>query len=148
MAALAVVLTGGYVAHVAGTCLGLAKIAIAGWSVMQWTIAFAFLGLSFSLIYFYGPDVEEQHWYWITPGSLFGVLLWLAVSFGFRAYLHFFNSYSKTYGSLGAVMILLMWLYITGLAFLIGGEINAQNEHAAAVRGQPQAQTPRGKKKA
>jgi len=146
MAALAVVLTGGYVAHAVGQFLGLGQIAIAGWSVLQWPIAFAFLGLSFSLIYYFGPDVEEQHWYWITPGSLFGVLLWLAVSFGFRAYLHFFNSYSKTYGSLGAVMILLMWLYITGLAFLIGGEINAQVEQAAALRGHPEAKAPGEKK--
>ncbi len=148
MAALAVVLTGGYVTHVVGAYLGFGNIAIAGWSVLQWPIAFAFLGLSFSLIYYFGPDVEEQHWYWITPGSLFGVLLWLAVSFGFRAYLHFFNSYSKTYGSLGAVMILLMWLYVTGLAFLIGGEINAQIEHAAAVRGHPEAKAPGEKKTA
>jgi membrane protein len=65
-------------------------------------------------IYYHGPDLEEQHWYWITPGSIIGVLLWIAASFGFRAYLHFFNTYSKTYGSLGAAMILLMWLYITG----------------------------------
>ena len=148
MAALTVVLTGGYLAHLVGAYLGLGEFAIAGWSVLQWPIAIAFLGLSFSLIYYFAPDVEEQHWYWITPGSLFGVLLWLAVSFGFRAYLHFFNSYSKTYGSLGAVMILLMWLYITGLAFLIGGVINAQIEHAAAQRGHPEAKAPGRRKTA
>jgi len=91
--------------------------------------------------------LEEQHWYWITPGSIIGVLLWIAASFGFRAYLHFFNTYSKTYGSLGAAMILLMWLYITGFSFLIGGEINAQIEHAAAKRGHPEANAP-GEKKA
>jgi membrane protein len=76
-----------------------------------------------------------------------GVLLWLAASWAFRAYLHFFNTYSRTYGSLGAVMILLMWLYVTGLAFLIGGEINADIEHAAALRGHPEAKAP-GEKKA
>ena len=81
------------------------------------------------------------------PPSLIGVLVWIAASFGFRAYLHFFNSYSKTYGSLGAVMILLMWLYVTSFAFLVGGEINAQIEHAAARRGHPEAKAP-GEKKA
>jgi membrane protein len=60
-------------------------------------------------------------------------------SVGLRIYLHFFNSYSKSYGSLGAVIILLLWSYVTGLTFLIGGEINAEIEHAAAERGHPEA---------
>jgi membrane protein len=77
------------------------------------------------LNYYFGPDLEERHWYWITPGSLVGVFLWLAASSGLRIYLHFFNSYSKTYGSLGAVIILLLWFYLTGLAILVGGEVNA-----------------------
>jgi membrane protein len=114
---------------------------------VQWIAVLFFLSLAFSLIYYFGPDLKEQHWYWITPGSVLGVLLWLAASWAFRAYLHFFNTYSRTYGSLGAVMILLMWLYVTGLAFLIGGEINADIEHAAAVRGHPEAKAP-GEKKA
>jgi membrane protein len=77
------------------------------------------------LNHYFGPDLEEQHWYWITPGSLVGVFLWLAASSGLRIYLHFFNSYSKTYRSLGAVIILLLWFYLTGLAILVGGEVNA-----------------------
>jgi len=80
-------------------------------------------------------------------GSILGVLLWIVASFAFRAYLHFFNTYSRTYGSLGAVMILMMWLYVTGFAFLLGGDINAQIEHAAARRGHPEAKAP-GEKKA
>jgi membrane protein len=73
--------------------------------------------------------------------------LWLAASFGFRAYLHFFNSYSKTYGSLGAVIVLLIWFYVAGLTFLLGGAINAEIEHAAAHRGHPEAKA-EGQKKA
>jgi membrane protein len=65
--------------------------------------------------------------------------LWIGVSFIFRGYLHYFNSYSKTYGSLGAVIILLYWLFISGLALLVGGEINSEIEHAAAERGHPEA---------
>ena len=76
-----------------------------------------------------------------------GVTLWVLASVGLRVYLHFFNSYSKSYGSLGAVMILLLWFYVTGLAFLIGGEINAEIEHAAAERGHPEAKE-EGKKAA
>ena len=147
IAALAAVLSGSYVAQILGNYFGLREAAIVSWRVLQFLVAIAFVILSFSLIYYYAPDVEEQHWYWITPGSLVGVLLWIAASFAFRAYLHFFNTYSKTYGSLGAVMILLMWLYVTGFAFLMGGEINAQIEHAAARRGHPEAKAP-GEKKA
>ena len=78
----------------------------------------------------------------VSPGAALGIILWLAASLGFRLDLHFFNSYSATYGSLGAVIILLLWLYITGLAILIGAELNAVIEdedkaqalHAAALR--------------
>ncbi|MGH9517671.1 MAG: YihY/virulence factor BrkB family protein [Terriglobales bacterium] len=145
--ALIVVLSGGYLADKAGAYFGLRDAAVETWKILQWPVAVAFVTLAFSTIYYFAPDLEEQHWYWITPGSIFGVLLWIAASFGFRAYLHFFNTYSRTYGSLGAVMILLMWLYVTGFAFLLGGEINAQIEHAAARRGHPEAKAP-GQKKA
>jgi membrane protein len=145
--ALAAVLAGGYVSHLISERYRLGEVVVVTWNVAQWIVAIAFVTFSFSLIYYFGADVEEQHWYWITPGSIVGVLLWIAASFGFRAYLHFFNSYSKTYGSLGAAMILLMWLYITGFAFLFGGEINAEIEHAAALHGHPEAKAP-GEKKA
>ena len=146
--ALIAILTGNFVASYLASHLGVGKLAVVAWHVVQLALALAFVILSFSLIYYYGADLEEQHWYWITPGALTGVLLWVAASFGFRLYLHFFNSYSKTYGSLGAAMILLMWLYITGFSFLIGGEINAQIEHAAALRGHPEAKAPSEKKAA
>ena len=146
--ALAAVLGGNYLATAMGTHFGLREVSILGWRGAQVIIALGFVTLSYSLIYYFGPDLEEQHWYWITPGSIIGVVLWVAASLGFRAYLHFFNTYSKTYGSLGAAMILLIWLYITGLAFLIGGEINAQIEHAAALRGHPEAKAPGEKKTA
>jgi membrane protein len=137
--AMGLVLVGGWFASTAGSYLHLGIVAVVGWKILQWIAALCFITVAFSLIYYFGPNVKEQHWYWITPGSVIGVLLWLAASFAFRAYLHFFNSYSKTYGSLGAVMILLVWFYVTGFAFLVGGEINAQIEHAAAEHGHPEA---------
>jgi membrane protein len=145
--ALLIVLYGGDIAEFVGAKLNLADLAILTWKVGEWIIALAFVVQAFALIYYYGPDLKEQHWYWITPGSLAGVILWLAVSFAFRAYLHFFNSYSRTYGSLGAVIILLFWFYVTGFAFLIGGEINSEIEHAAAAHGHPEAK-PEGRKAA
>jgi membrane protein len=147
IAALFIVVAGGNVAEDVGGKLNLGNIAIVAWKAVQWPVAIGFIMLAFALIYYFGPDLKEQHWYWITPGSLFGVLLWLAASFGIRLYLHFFNNYSKSYGSLGAVIILLLWFYVTGLAFLIGGEINSEIEHAAAERGHPEAKA-EGKKAA
>jgi membrane protein len=147
IAALFIVVAGGNVAELVGAKLHLGVIAIGAWKVVQWPIAVAFIIMAFALIYYFGPDLKEQHWYWITPGSVVGVVLWLATSFGIRLYLHFFNSYSKTYGSLGAVIILLLWFYVTGLSFLIGGEINSEIEHAAAQRGHPEAK-PEGQKAA
>jgi uncharacterized BrkB/YihY/UPF0761 family membrane protein len=93
------------------------------WEIIQWPLSLASMFLSFSLIYYFGPDVRGA-WHWVTPGAALGVAIWLLASFGFRIYLHFFNSYGATYGSLGAVIILLLWLYITGLAILIGAELN------------------------
>jgi membrane protein len=137
--ALLLVLAGGHIAEFMGAKLLLNTILVTSWKILQWPVALFFLVLAFALIYYFGPDVKEQHWYWITPGSVVGVLLWLAASFGFRVYLHFFDSYSKTYGSLGAAIILVVWFYVTGFAFLVGGEINAKIEHAAAERGHPEA---------
>ena len=140
--ALAFILFGGNIAQALGNKYGLADVTVTAWRVIQWILAIALMAFAFALVYYYGPDVKEQHWYWITPGSLLGVALWLAVSFAFREYLKFFNSYNKMYGSLGGAMILLMWFWVTGLAFLVGGEINAEIEHAAAKRGHPEAKAP------
>jgi membrane protein len=101
------------------------------WKIIQWPVAILFVAMSHSMIYYYGLNLKERHWAWFTPGSAFGTSLWLLASIGFRIYLHFLNTYSALYGSLGAVMILLSWLYVTGLAFLIGCEINAEIERAA-----------------
>jgi membrane protein len=91
--------------------------------VAQWIFPFIAMFLSFSVVYFFAPNIKDA-WHWVTPGAALGVVIWIAASLGFRAYLHFFNSYSATYGSLGAVVILLLWLFITGFAILIGAELN------------------------
>jgi membrane protein len=144
---LALVLFGGQFAEWVGTRLGIGGAAVIVWKVVQWVLAFFALSLAFSLVYYFGPDIKEQHWYWITPGSVLGVVLWFVASVGFRIYLHYFNNYNKTYGSLGTVIILLLWFYVTGLVFLLGGEINAEIEHSAAECGHPEAKAP-GQKKA
>lgn len=136
--ALAIVFYGADIAQFAGARTGWSDFTVNLWRVAQWAVALGFVMSSFALIYFWAPDAR-QGWQWITPGSLIGVLAWIGASLLFRVYLHFYNSYSKTYGSLGAVIVLLLWLYISAMAILAGGEINSEIENAAARRGHPEA---------
>ena len=140
--ALLLVLAGGSVLQYLGGMLGWSSAVLVLGKILQWGLALTFVVIAFALIYYFAPDVKQRHWYWITPGSVIGVLLWAAASAALRAYLHFFNTYNKTYGSLGAVIILMLWFYITGLAFLVGGQLNSTIEHAAAEHGHPEAKAP------
>lgn len=142
IAALLLVLFGGQVIAYLGKVLDIGAVAFVAAKVLQWAFALGFVVLAFALVYYFAPDVHEQHWYWITPGSVFGLAIWASASAGLRVYLHFFNTYSKTYGSLGAVIILMLWFYVTGLSVLLGGQINATIEHAAAEHGHVEAKAP------
>jgi membrane protein len=106
--------------------------AIAASRITGWSVATALLAAVFAVVYYWAPDFKTRCWHWLTPGGAIGIVAWLLASLGFRAYLYFFNSYSVTYGSLGAVIILLVWFYITGLMLLVGAEINSEIEAAAA----------------
>jgi membrane protein len=131
VSALSLVLVGGFLLHWGTSRLHLNTVMVAIWKVLQWPTAWFFVVLSYALIYSYGPNAQRRRWYWITPGSTFGALLWLSASVGFRVYLNFYNTYTATYGSLGAVVILIVWLYVAGLTFLVGGEIDANIERAS-----------------
>src|SRR6516165_10272143 len=131
LTALLIVLIGSRSVGWLGTALGFHPLLVLAWKASQWPGVIFFVLLSCALIYRFGPNLKQRrHWHWVSPGGAFGVLVWLGASYGFRMYLHFFNHYSAAYGSLGAVMILMLWLYFFGLAYLIGGEINAVIEHA------------------
>src|SRR5678815_5579340 len=137
--ALVLVVAGGRIAEGLAAAYGLGDTFPLAWKIIQWPVVLGCMTLAFALIYYFAPDFREQAWRWLTPGAAIGVALWLLVSIAFRVYLHFFNSYSATYGSLGAVIILMLWLYFTGAAVLIGGEINSEIENAAAKQGEPEA---------
>ncbi len=94
--------------------------------VASWIAVLALLMLLFAVIYYFAPDLQNKRWHWLTPGATIGIFGWLAASLGLRVYLHFFPSYSAAYGSMGAVIILLTWFYITGLMLLAGAEINSE----------------------
>lgn len=137
--ALALVLYGGEIGEAVAKNFGLGEAFTLISNILQWPIALAFVLLAFALIYYFAPDLHHRKWYWITPGSVTGVALWLLVSFCFRVYLHYFNRYSVTYGSLGALIILMLWFYLTGAAILVGGKVNAEIENAAAEMNAPGA---------
>jgi len=139
ISALVLVVAGGHIADWLAYHFGLGDTFPLIWKIIQWPVVLACMTFAFALIYYFAPDTREQKWMWLTPGAVIGVVLWLLVSLAFRVYLHFFNSYSATYGSLGAVIILMLWLYLTGAAVLIGGETNSEIENAAAEQGQPEA---------
>jgi membrane protein len=139
--ALLLVLAGGYVAEVLGARMGLSHIFVMGWKVVQAVLSIGFVLLTYAAVYFFAPNHKRRRWHWISPGSVVGVTLWLAASGVLRLYLHFGTSYSAVYGSLGGVIILLLWFYVTGFAFLVGGEVNSIIQHAAELRDQPESVT-------
>jgi membrane protein len=139
VSALVIVLYGGRLGNFLATWANEDFAFTLVWKILQWPISLAFVFIAFSLIYQFGPNVgarrsgkrilaSDFRRRWLSPGVVVAVILWLLVSLGFRLYLHFFNSYSATYGSLGALIILMLWFYLTGAAILLGGEINCELE--------------------
>jgi membrane protein len=121
--------------------MGWGSAAAVAWSILQYPLVFALASLGIALIYYFAPDVD-QDWVWITPGSIVACLLWLIVSFGLKVYVSQFADYNATYGALGGAAILLLWMYLTGLAILAGGELNAEIEHALPEGKAPGERTP------
>lgn len=137
--ALLIVLYGGSLGHSLARLIHAGRVFSIFWRLAQWPIALVFVFVAFDLIYRFIPNVAAKRQgkglrqsdfrrRWLSPGVLIAVVLWLLVSLAFRLYLHFFNSYSATYGSLGALIILMLWFYLTGTAILLGGEINCEIE--------------------
>ncbi len=137
--ALALMFYGSRIAEEIANRYGFGAAFTAVWTVMRWLFVLFFVFLAFQLIYYFAPDLHEQQLRWLTPGAAVGVILWLLVSFLFGSYLNVYNTYSVVYGSLGAVIILLLWFYLTGVTILIGGEVNALIEQAAARAGDLEA---------
>jgi membrane protein len=126
LGAVGLILVGGKSAESLGATIGLGSAAIMAWPWVKWPLVLAFMFAAFAITYYVAPNVKKPEWQWITPGSALGLLLWLAASCALKIYLHFFDSYSKTYGSVGAVIILLLWLDMTGFSIMVGGEINSE----------------------
>ena len=126
--------------------IGLGPVFVWTWTILQWPVAFLLVSTALGLVYYFAPDAE-QDWVWITPGALIGTLLWVVVSVAFKFYVANFGNYNETYGAVGGVIILLLWFYLSGLAVLVGAEMNAEIEHASPHGKNPGEKVPGEKKK-
>jgi len=116
------------------------------WKILQWPVVFALVVTGIAIVYYYAPDAEQQ-WIWITPGSVLATILWLATSLGFKFYVAQFANFNETYGTIGGIIVLMIWLYLTGLAILIGAELNAEVEHESPYGKDPGEKAADGRKK-
>jgi membrane protein len=130
LASLALLIVGPTLAERVATSLGLGPAFTWTWTIAQWPVIFGLLVTALGWIYYFAPDVQQQ-WIWLTPGSIVATVLWMGASLGFKWYASHFGDYQKTYGVIGGVIAALLWLYASGLAILIGAELNATIARAA-----------------
>lgn len=141
--ALVSVFLGGQVAKDLFGTIGLGETAGAVWTFARWPVALVAVMIIFAVIYAFAPDLEYRRFQWISPGAALGVVIWILASALFFFYVSNFNDYGATYGTFATAIVLLLWLYLTSLAFLLGAEVNGEIERAqVAGRGGPPPPTP------
>jgi membrane protein len=142
VSAVAVVVTGGLAGKV-GELLGVGETVVTIWDIAKWPVLIVLVSFMFAILYWAAPNVKQPGFRWISPGGLLAVLLWLVASAAFALYVANFASYNKTYGALGAVIIFLVWLWISNLAVLLGAEFNAELQRGKQIEaGQPEDREP------
>jgi membrane protein len=138
--ALGLVLTGPVVDAVAAP-IGLSDTAVSVWNIAKWPAMAAIFILMVDVLYYASPNVKLRGFKWVTPGSLVAIVVWAIASAAFAFYVANFGSYDKTYGTLGGLVALLVWFWISNLAILFGHELNAERERSAEIdEGQPRAE--------
>lgn len=130
---MTLILYGGPLGEWIAALVGLGAAFNWAWSVLQWPVAVSLMLVAVAIVYYVCPDIE-LNWQWLSPGSVFAVAMWLLVSLAFKFYVDNFGNYNKVYGSLAGSIVMMLWLYWSGVVLLIGGEINAEIQHAAIER--------------
>jgi membrane protein len=128
--AFALVLVGPTAADYIARATGMGPVFAWTWKILQWPLVLALVALGAAAVYYFAPDAEQE-WVWVTPGAVLAAIIWLAASLGFKYYVTQFGTYTETYGTIGGVMVLLLWFYLSGVVFLVGAELNAEIEHAS-----------------
>ena len=141
---LSLVLAGPTLAERLGAATGWGAPFEWAWLILQWPLVFAIIAFGIGLLYYFGPDAD-QDWVWITPGAVLATVLWLAGSLFFRIYVTRFTDYEGSYGTVGAVIVVLLWFYVSGIAILVGAELNAEIEHASPYGKAPGQKNAHGK---
>jgi membrane protein len=142
VSAIAVVVTGP-LSHRVGTLLGLGGTVATVWDIAKWPVLVLIVASMLALLYYASPNVKHPKFRFLTPGGIVAVALWIVVSAAFAAYVANFGSYNKTYGSLGAVIIFLVWLWLTNVSILFGAELNAEVERGRQIEaGHPPDEEP------
>jgi membrane protein len=150
--ALGLVLTGPVVDAVAAP-IGLSDTAVSVWNIAKWPVMVAIFILIVDVLYYASPNARLRGFKWVTPGSVVAIVVWAVASAAFALYVANFGSYDKTYGTLGGLVALLVWFWISNLAILFGHQLNAERERSAEIEeGQPRAEReiqlePRGEPK-
>jgi membrane protein len=132
LTSFALILTGPTLATNLAASWGLGPVFEWAWKILQWPVIFALVSVTIAVVYRFSPDVEQE-WVWLTPGSILATTLWMLASLGFKYYVANWGAYTETYGLIGAVMILLLWFYISGVVILFGAELNVEIEHAGTA---------------
>jgi hypothetical protein len=146
VASFTLIVVGPTIAERLATSFGLGTAFEWTWKIVQWPLAFFMVSTGIGLVYYFAPDAE-QDWVWVTPGAVAATLLWFIVSLGFKFYVANVADYNATYGAVGGVIVLLLWFYISGIAVLVGAELNAEIEHASPWGKEPGEKVPGQKKK-
>jgi membrane protein len=127
IAALALIFYGGEISDRIAGRLGIGSLLLTTWHLLRWPVVAVFLVIPFEMVYNYAPNLgESPNRQWGTPGAVTGVVLFLGISAGFRIYLEYFKSFTTAYGSLGVVILMLLWFYLTAFAIIMGGEVNSE----------------------
>jgi len=142
--ALSLVLVGPTLAEKLGQTTGWGASLESTWLLLQWPLVFVLISTGIGLVYYFGPDAD-QDWVWITPGAVAATVLWLVGSLLFKLYVARFTDYEGSYGTVGGVIVVLLWLYVSGIAILTGAELNAEIEHASPYGKAPGQKNAQGK---
>jgi len=145
LVAFSLVLVGPTLAEKLGQMTGWGAPFVWTWLILQWPLVFGLVAAGIGLMYYFGPDAE-QDWVWITPGAVAATMLWLLVSLLFKIYVANFTDYEGSYGTVGGVIVLLLWFYVSGIAILTGAELNAEIEHTSPYGKAPGQKNAQGKR--